>query len=69
MATSPKDAIDAAAALAGESVKKAAGLAKGAADAIKTHVADAADDVVKNATGIARAVAAKGQELLGKKDK
>ncbi|MDQ3157095.1 MAG: hypothetical protein M3Q98_10285 [Actinomycetota bacterium] len=68
MATNPKDAFDSAAALAAESVKKAAGLAEGAAEVIKTNVTDAAAEFVKGAAGIAGAVAAKGQELLGKKD-
>ena len=69
MATNPKDALDAAAALASESVKKAAGLAESAAEVVKTHVTDAAAEVVKNAAGIAGAVAAKAQQLLGKKDR
>lgn len=68
MATNPKDALDAAAALAAESVKKAAGLVEGAADALKANVTDATAGVVRNATGIAAVVAAKGKELLGKKD-
>lgn len=69
MATNPKDALGAATSLAGESVRKAAGLAEGAVGALKTRAGDVAADVVKNAIDILGAAANKGQSMLGKRDK